>query len=128
MSNHPSELYYTSTHEWLRDEGNHVYTVGITDHAQSLLGDIVFVELPELESDVDEGDEVAVVESVKTASDVYSPVAGEVIGINDALIDSPGAINRDPYGDGWLFRIRVGEEVQLDNFLDVAHYEEKISE
>jgi glycine cleavage system H protein len=106
MSELPGDLRYTSEHEWLRKEDDGSVTIGITDHAQAALGDLVYVELPELDQDVESGDEMAVVESVKAASDVYAPIAGTVIEINEILADDPEKINEDPYGDGWIVRIR----------------------
>lgn len=105
MSNIPQQLEYTKTHEWIKKDEDYL-TIGITDHAQTMLGDLVYVELPEIESSVDSGQECAVVESVKAAADVYSPVPGEVIEINEAVIENPQLINQDPYGRGWLFRVR----------------------
>lgn len=106
MSELPGDLVYTEEHEWLRVEDDGSFTVGITDHAQSALGDLVYVELPEVGADIECGGEMAVVESVKAASDVYSPVTGEVVAVNEALADEPEKINADPYGDGWIARIR----------------------
>lgn len=105
MSNIPNELIYTKSHEWVRKEEEYL-TVGITDHAQTMLGDLVYVELPETESSLDGGQECAVVESVKAAADIYCPVPGDIIEINEAVIENPQLINQDPYGKGWLFRIR----------------------
>ena len=110
MSELPGDLVYTAEHEWLRQEEDGSLTVGITDHAQSALGDLVYVELPEVGQDLESGGEMAVVESVKAASDVYSPVSGEVTAINEVLADEPEKINADPYGDGWIARIQPGEE------------------
>jgi len=106
MSELPGDLLYTSDHEWLRKEDDGSVTIGITDHAQGALGDLVYVELPEVGQEVTAGGEMAVVESVKAASDVYSPLAGEVVAVNDELADDPQKINSDPYGDGWIARIR----------------------
>jgi len=106
MSELPGDLLYTSDHEWLRKEDDGSVTIGITDHAQGALGDLVYVELPEVGQEVTAGGEMAVVESVKAASDVYSPLAGEVLAVNDELADDPQKINSDPYGDGWIARIR----------------------
>lgn len=128
MSNHPADLRYTKSHEWLRDEGGNTFTVGITDHAQALLGDIVFVELPEIDVDVSANDEVVVIESVKTAADVYAPLTGHIMAINEELTATPDAVNRDPYGDGWLFRIKIYNEKQLEDLLDANGYEQSISE
>lgn len=128
MSNNPNDLKYTKTHEWLRDEGDNTYTVGITDHAQGLLGDIVFVELPELDVDVEANGEAVVIESVKTAADAYSPLRGHIMAINESLTSAPDTINRDPYGDGWIFKIKVDDASQLENFLDASGYEQSIEE
>lgn len=109
MSNIPQKLHYTKTHEWiLKEEG--LYTVGITDHAQTMLGDLVYLELPEPYSHVEKNQEVAVIESVKAAADIYSPVSGEVIEINKDALDNPEFINNDPYGKGWLFKIKPFDE------------------
>jgi len=105
MSQIPPKLQYTRTHEWIKKEEDYI-TIGITDHAQTMLGDLVYVELPVIESTIDSGQEFAVIESVKAAADVYSPVPGEVIEINDAVIENPQLINQDPYGKGWLIRLR----------------------
>ena len=120
MSNIPPQLYYTSTHEWVRKEDD-VLTIGITDHAQTMLGDLVYVELPELEAHLDLGQECAVVESVKAAVDVYCPVPGEVIEINAGVIENPQLINEDPYGKGWLMRIKPFER-QKPALLSAAEY------
>ena len=106
MSELPGDLLYTKEHEWLRQEEDGSVTIGITDHAQSALGDLVYVELPEVGQEVDEGGEMAVVESVKAASDVYAPVAGSVVAVNEILADDPERINSDPYGDGWIVRMQ----------------------
>ncbi|HEB96452.1 MAG TPA: glycine cleavage system protein GcvH [Sedimenticola thiotaurini] len=123
MSNVPSELKYTNSHEWVRDEGDGTVTVGITEHAQELLGDLVFVELPETGSEVAAGSECAVVESVKAASDVYSPVTGEVVAVNEALADAPEKVNEDAFGEGWLFRVKLADPAQLDGLLDAGAYQ-----
>ena len=106
MSELPGDLDYTEEHEWLRREQDGSVTVGITDHAQAALGDLVYVELPEVGQDVDAGSEMAVVESVKAASDVYAPVGGRVLAINEALSDDPEKINSDPYGEGWIVKLQ----------------------
>lgn len=124
MSNVPSELKYTKSHEWARIEDDGTITVGITEHAQELLGDMVFVELPEVGSEVEAGSECAVVESVKAASDVYSPVTGEVIEVNEALVDAPETVNSDAFGDGWMFKVRIDDEGQLEELLDADAYTE----
>ena len=116
-------LYFTREHEWIRLDGD-VATVGISDHAQQALGDIVFAEVPEAGRTVTKGGEAAVVESVKAASDVYSPVAGEVIEGNAAVADDPALINRDPEGDGWFFKLKVADAGELDGLMDEAAYRE----
>jgi len=127
MSNVPSELKFLPSHEWVLVEGD-VATVGVSDHAQELLGDLVFVELPEVESAVSAGDSVGVIESVKAASDTYAPVSGEVIEVNSDLEDSPERINDDPYGDGWMYKIKMEDEGELDNLIDAEAYSESIAE
>jgi glycine cleavage system H protein len=109
MSELPGDLLYTNDHEWLRREGDGTVTVGITEHAATALGDLVYVELPEVGQDVDAGGEMAVVESVKAASDVYAPVSGSITEVNEELSDDPEKINADPYGDGWIVKIAVAE-------------------
>lgn len=128
MSNIPSELRYATTHEWIRDEGDGVYTVGITEHAQDLLGDMVFVETPDVGEKFALADEIAVVESVKAASDVYAPLSGEVIAINEQLEDSPELVNSDPFGDGWLFQIKADDASEVEALLDAEGYEQSIDE
>jgi glycine cleavage system H protein len=122
MSSVPSELKYVKTHEWVRDEGDGTVTIGITDHAQKLLGDLVFVELPEIGTQIEAEAECAVVESVKAASDVYSPVTGEVIDINAGLADAPEIINEDPYDSGWMFRVRLSDPDELETLMDADAY------
>ncbi len=129
MSNNiPEELRYTKTHEWIRRNEDGTLTVGITDHAQHLLGDLVFVDVPEVEDTFNSGDDCAVVESVKAASDIYCPVDGEVVEANEALADSPETINHDPYGDGWIFRIQPEDEGAYDELMDADEYAELIAE
>ena len=128
MSNVPSELRYTTSHEWVRDEGDGTVTIGVTDHAQELLGDLVFVELPEAGSDITTGDACCVVESVKAASDVYSPVSGEVLEVNEVLVDAPETINDSAFDDGWLFKVRLAAEVELDDLMDADAYEAEIAD
>jgi glycine cleavage system H protein len=123
----PKELLYSETHEWLRED-DEVVVVGITEHAQSLLGEVVFVRLPEIGIDVHAGDEVCVLESVKAAGDVYSPVSGRVIEVNGALEESMNIINEDPYGDGWLFKLAPRDRSELDHLMDAEAYEKLISE
>lgn len=124
MSECPEELQYSKSHEWLRMEEDGSVTVGITDHAQSLLGDLVFIELPDVESDCHAGDEIAVVESVKTASDVYMPLSGKIIAVNEELSDMPGKVNQDPYGDGWLFRMQPADfEEEAKELMTAGDYQ-----
>ncbi|MBI1907325.1 MAG: glycine cleavage system protein GcvH [Rhodocyclales bacterium] len=117
-----STLKYTEDHEWLRLEGDNVVTVGITDHAQNALGDIVFVQLPEVGASFGAGDEAAVIESVKAAGDLKMPLAGTVVEINEALNDAPATVNEDPLGAGWFIRVRVDDLAGLDGLLDEAAY------
>lgn len=125
MSQTPTELKYASSHEWARLEEDGTVTVGITDHAQEALGDVVFVELPELGASLAAGDDAGVVESVKAASDIYAPVSGEVIAVNEALEDGPELVNSDPYHDGWFFRLRPADTSELDKLLDADTYREQ---
>ena len=127
MSNVPSGLKFLSSHEWVMADGDEA-TIGISDHAQELLGDLVFVELPEVGSVVSAGDTVAVVESVKAASDTYAPVSGEVIAVNEELEDSPERINDDPYGDGWMYRVKMDDANELDGLLDADSYTDSIAD
>lgn len=128
MSSIPNNLKYASSHEWARDEGNGIYTVGITEHAQGLLGDMVFVELPEVGAAVTQGDDCAVAESVKAASDIYAPLSGEIVEVNEALADSPELVNSNPYEDGWMFKIKISDEAELSALLDAAGYKDSIDE
>lgn len=121
MSQTPAELKYAASHEWARLEGD-VVTVGITDHAQDALGDLVYVELPDVGKQVKAGDEAGVVESVKAASDIYAPVSGEIIEVNEALVDAPEIVNSEPYSGGWLYRIRISDATELDRLLDADTY------
>ncbi|WP_193073567.1 glycine cleavage system protein GcvH [Pseudomonas sp. FME51] len=123
MSDTPSELRYASSHEWTRQEADGTVTVGITNHAQDALGDVVFVELPEVGRQVQAGEECAVVESVKAASDIYAPVSGEVLANNEALVDAPELLNSDPYGAAWLFKIQPADASELDQLLDAEGYQ-----
>ena len=125
MSEIPAELRYASSHEWAKNDDGTV-TVGITAHAQDAMGDLVYVELPEVGQVVAAGDEAGVVESVKAASDIYAPVAGEVIEINEALEDEPELVNNAPYEGGWLFKIQMSEETDLDNLLTADQYQAQI--
>ncbi|GAA4101954.1 glycine cleavage system protein GcvH [Zhongshania borealis] len=128
MSNTPSELKYASTHEWARLESDGTVTVGISYHAQNALGDVVFIELPEVGAEYSAGDEAAVVESVKAASDIYAPISGEIIEVNDALDESPETVNEYPYSDGWFFRMQPSDASELDNLLDAEAYDEQCDE
>lgn len=128
MSNVPSDLKYASSHEWVRQEEDGTVTVGISDHAQDSLGDLVFVETPEIDSTVEAGEACAVVESVKAASDIYAPVAGTVVDANSQLQDAPELVNTDPYGEGWIMRIRVDDLDALEELMDADDYEHFIAE
>ena len=128
MSNNiPAELKYVSSHEWLRAEADGSVTVGVTHHAQELLGDIVFVELPEVGASLAAEDQAGVVESVKAASDVYAPIAGTVLETNQALVDAPDTANSDPYGDGWFFKIKPANERDLDGLMSAEQYAAEMS-
>ncbi len=128
MSYVPDNLKYTASHEWLEKLDNGNYRVGITDHAQSQLGEIVFVELPELDESYGQEDECGVVESVKTASDIYCPVVGTVVAINDGLEESPELINDSPYDDGWIFELEIDDEADLDALLSAEDYRNAIED
>lgn len=123
MSEIPGDLYYTETHEWLRQLDDGTCALGITEHAQEALGDLVFVELPEPGAEVSAGEGCVVVESTKAASDVYSPVDGEIAAVNEALAEHPEKVNEDPYGEGWLVRIRTPDGKLPSNLMDAAAYE-----
>ncbi len=122
MKEIPSGLKYSKTHEWVEEQGDSTVRVGISDHAQALLGDMVFVELPEVGSTVSAGEECAVVESVKAASDVYSPVSGEVVTVNESLVDNPEKVNQAPYGDGWIMTVRLTQPDELAALMDADDY------
>ncbi len=122
MSNIPADLKYAASHEWLRVEDDGTITVGISDHAQDALGDLVYVETPEVGGTVDAEGACAVVESVKAASDVYAPIAGEIIAGNEALVDRPELVNEDPYGEGWLFKMKPDSADDVNNLLDADGY------
>ncbi len=128
MSDFPAELKYADSHEWARLEDDGTVVVGITNHAQEALGDIVYIELPEIGAETDAGAEIAVVESVKAASDIYSPVCGEVVALNEELEDSPETVNQSPYGDGWLFRVKVEDPEQLDSLMTADAYQAMVDE
>lgn len=122
MSNVPAELKYSKEHEWLRKEADGTYTVGITEHAQELLGDMVFVDLPEVGATVAAGDDCAVAESVKAASDIYAPISGEIVAVNETLGDAPEQVNSEPYGEGWIFKIKASDEAEVDALLSATAY------
>lgn len=128
MKKVPGELKYVATHEWARRDDDEYVTVGVTDHAQDLLGDIVYIELPNIGQRVTIGDECGVLESVKAASDLYSPLSGEVIEVNNVLEETPGLVNEDPYGSGWIFRIRLQSPEEFDGLLSAETYEKQIGE
>jgi len=127
MSNVPGDLRYTRSHEWVRTLPDGSVEIGITDHAQGALGDLVFVEVPETGRQVSGGDAFAVVESVKAASDVYSPLGGEVIAGNDALAAQPELVNQDPYGQGWIARLRPASASDVEALLDASQYSEHLA-
>lgn len=128
MSDYPRELHYTESHEWVRLDHDDTVVIGITDHAQHQLGDLVFVELPDMQLKVDKGDEMVVVESVKTAADVYAPISGTIVEVNKQLESRPELINEDPYGDGWICRIKPDDLEELDELLNADDYKETIAE
>ena len=127
MSEVPVELKFLSSHEWVLVEDN-VATIGVSDHAQELLGDLVYVELPEQGSSIAAGDSVGVIESVKAASDIYAPVSGEVIEVNDVLDGAPEKINNDPYGDGWMYKVAMEDPEEVESLLDAEAYTDVIAE
>jgi len=124
MSENPEELKYVETHEWVREDSNGTVIVGITDYAQGALGDVVYVELPEVDSEVEMGDEVAVVESVKAASDIYAPSSGTITEVNESLEGNPELVNTDPYRDGWFFRLKLRDVEELSSLMDSESYSE----
>lgn len=128
MSNTPTELKYVKSHEWVRVESDGTLTVGITDHAQEALGDLVFVEAPDVGSKLESGGACAVVESVKAASDVYAPVAGEVIESNNQLEEAPETINSDPYGEGWIWKMKPENAADVEKLLDADAYQASLSD
>ena len=128
MSNVPKDLKYAKSHEWARKQPDGTVAIGITDHAQSALGDLVFVEVPKAGRKVGAGEACAVVESVKAASDVYSPIAGEVVDANATLANAPETLNQDPYGKGWMFKLKPANAADLDKLLDAAGYEKVVAE
>lgn len=128
MSNTPKELKYAASHEWVRREADGTVTIGISDHAQNALGDLVFVEVPKVGRKLGAGEACAVVESVKAASDVYAPLDGEVIAANAELADAPETLNSDPYGAGWMWKMKPADPADLDGLLDAAAYEELVAD
>jgi glycine cleavage system H protein len=128
MSSIPPNLKYLESHEWARAEADGTVTVGISDHAQGALGDLVFVEVPDVGRTLTKGGAAAVVESVKAASDVYSPISGEVVAINDALSASPELVNQDPYGQGWLFKVKPSNSTEMSQLLDASAYGKVVEE
>lgn len=127
MSEIPSDLKYIETHQWVRVDADGTATVGITDFAQEQLGDVVYIGVPEMGATVNGGEEAGVAESVKSASDVFSPVTGEVIEINEKLEDEPEIVNEDPYGDGWMFKVKLADEGELEVLMDAAAYAEHVA-
>ncbi|OQW93398.1 MAG: glycine cleavage system protein H [Beggiatoa sp. IS2] len=128
MNQIPEELKYAKTHEWVRLEEDGTFTVGITDHAQQKLGDLVYVELPEIGQPLDAGEEAAVIESVKAAADVYSPISGEVTQVNEMLVDKPQILNQSPYEQGWLFKLTPFDTGELNNLLAAKEYAENLKD
>jgi len=128
MSELPSELRYAASHEWAKLEDDGTVTVGITDHAQDQLGDVVYVEVPEIGVVLSAGDEAGVVESVKAASDIYAPVSGEVIAVNPELEDAPETINEDPYIGGWFFKLKAADEGELEELMSADDYAESLED
>lgn len=122
MSTIPANLRYTESHEWIQDNGDGTVTVGITDHAQEALGDVVFVELPEVGRELDAGEEFGVIESVKAASDLYAPLGGEIVEVNESLEDAPETVNDSPYEDGWIAKLKLADATALDGLLDADAY------
>ena len=128
MSDCPRALYYTESHEWLRLESDDTVVVGITDYAQHQLGDLVFIEFPDLELEVEKSNEIAVVESVKTAADVYAPLDGKIIEVNQQLVEQPELVNQDPYGLGWLYQMKISHPKDVDDLMDADAYEKFIAD
>ncbi|WP_110716328.1 glycine cleavage system protein GcvH [Salinicola acroporae] len=127
MSDIPNNLLYTDSHEWVLDNGDGTVTVGITDHAQEALGDVVFVELPDPGRELDAGDEFGVIESVKAASDLYSPLAGEIVEVNESLEDAPETVNDSPYGDGWILKLQLADQGDLESLMSADAYRELVA-
>ncbi|MDF9435163.1 MULTISPECIES: glycine cleavage system protein GcvH [Chromohalobacter] len=127
MSHIPANLRYTDSHEWVLDNGDGTVTIGITDHAQEALGDVVFVELPETGRELDAGEEFGVIESVKAASDLYLPLSGEIVAVNESLEDAPETVNDNPYEDGWIIKLKLAEPEALESLLDATAYDALVS-
>lgn len=128
MSHIPAELKFLTSHEWVRVESDGTAFVGISDHAQNAMGDLVYVELPEIGTTISAGEELGVVESVKAASDIYAPISGEILAVNENLSESPELINADPYGDGWICQIQLQDPIELDDLLSAEDYSEQLEE
>ena len=128
MNNVPADLKYAASHEWLREDGDDVYTLGISDFAQEKLGDVVFVELPEEGAEVIAGDPIAVVESVKAASDIYTPVTGQIVAVNSSLEDAPEQVNEDAYENGWFFKIKITDSEELAELMDAESYADQCAD
>ena len=126
MSNVPADLYYTDTHEWVRLESDGTATVGVTDHAQEAMGDMVFVDMPEIGASIATNGDCAVLESVKSASDIYAPVAGEIVAINEKLTDTPDLVNKDAYGDGWIFKLRPENPDAVKELMSAEAYQKHL--
>lgn len=124
----PEDMYFTSTHEWVQVVDEDIVLIGITDHAQHMLGDIVYIELPDTDIHVAAGDELGVIESVKTAADFFAPVSGEILEVNDDAAQSPAIVNKDAYGDGWLVKVKMKDMEELDELLDAQGYHEYVTE
>ncbi|EEX93640.1 glycine cleavage system protein H [Vibrio orientalis CIP 102891 = ATCC 33934] len=121
-------LKFAESHEWVRDNGDGTVTIGISDHAQGLLGDVVFVDLPEVEAEIEAGESFSLVESVKAASDIYAPITGEIVEINEELEDSPELINEEPYEGGWIVKVKMSDASELDNLKDAEEYENSVED
>lgn len=128
MSNIPADLKYAASHEWLREDGDDVFTLGISDFAQEKLGDVVFIELPEEGAEVSAGDPIAVVESVKAASDIYTPVTGTIVEVNSSLEDAPEQVNEDAYENGWFFKIKITDSEELAELMDADSYADQCAD
>jgi glycine cleavage system H protein len=128
MPNIPEDLYYTDEHEYVRLEDDNVVVVGVTDYAQGELGDVVFVELPEVGAEYQKMDAFGTIEAVKAVSELFSPLAGEIVDVNTDLDDNPGLVNEDPYGAGWMIKLRIADQSALNQLLSAAHYAEHVGE